>query len=83
MTTAKKNPLEQKAKLVAQLETIQKKIESVDEVRANKIAQLSKRFRLVDLSDGILEKEFKTIRDKYKDSCALMGNVLDDDKKKS
>jgi len=44
---------------------------------------LAKRYRLIDLSDDILEKEFKGLRDKYKnDQDATLSN-MDDTKKKS
>jgi len=31
-----------------------------------KVGHLAKKYRLIDLSDDILNSEFKTIRDKYK-----------------
>lgn len=83
MAKQKKSPIEQKAKLVEQLKDIENKIAQFDEQRAGKIAGLAKRFRLVDLSDDILEKEFKSLRDKYKKEQDATQVHLDDSKKNS
>lgn len=76
----KTDPVEQKAKLMAQLKTIESKIAQFDEVRASKVASLAKHYRLIDLSDAVLEKEFARLRDQYhipathdKTSTALDG----------
>jgi len=62
----KKTPIQQKAKLFEQLKDIKNKIADFDDQRAKKIATLAKRYKLIDLSNAIIEKEFKTIRDRYK-----------------
>ncbi|PIR10215.1 MAG: hypothetical protein COV52_09660 [Gammaproteobacteria bacterium CG11_big_fil_rev_8_21_14_0_20_46_22] len=83
MAKQKKSPVDQKAKLVDQLKEIEKKIADFDKQRASKVGSLAKRYRLIDLSDDILEKEFKGLRDKYKnDQDATLSN-MDDTKKKS
>ncbi len=83
MTKQQKNPIEQKAKLVEQLKEIENKIAHFDEQRSNKIALLAKRLHLVDLSDDILEKEFKIIREKYKKEQSATQPHLDKVKKNS
>ncbi len=83
MTKQKKTPVEQKAKLVDQLKEIEKKIAEFDTQRASKIGNLAKRYRLIDLSDEILENEFKGLRDKYKDNQDATLSNMDDGKKKS
>lgn len=83
MAKQKKSPIEQKTKLVEQLKEIENKIAQFDEQRANKIAGLAKRFRLVDLSDDLLEKEFKNLRDKYKKEQDAAQAHLDGSKKNS
>ncbi len=83
MAKQKKSPIEQKAKLVDQLKEIEKKIADFDNQRATKIGNLAKRYRLVDLSDDILEKELKAIRDKYKDKNDSSLTNMDEGKKKS
>lgn len=83
MAKQKKSPIEQKAKLVDQLKEIEKKIADFDNQRASKIGNLAKRYRLVDLSDDILEKELKIIRDKYKDKNDSSLANMDESKKKS
>lgn len=83
MVKQKKSPAEQKAKLVSQLKAIEKKIVDFDNQRAIQIGNLAKRYRLVDLSDEILEKELKAIYDKYKRTHDPLLTNMDADKKKS
>lgn len=83
MAKQKKNPIQQKEKLVEQLKDIEKKIADFDNQRATKIGNLAKRYRLVDLSDDILEKEFKSIRDKCKKDNDLSFSSISESKKKS
>ena len=83
MAKQKKSPIEQKSKLVDQLKEIEKKIADFDNQRAAKIGNLAKRYRLVDLSDDILEEELKIIRDKYKDNTDSALANMDESKKKS
>lgn len=66
MATNKGNPAAQKAKLVAQLKAAQENLAAFDKNRAVKIGNLAKKYRLTDLTDDILESEFKAIRDKHK-----------------
>ena len=60
-----KDPLEQKASLIKQLKDIETKIADFDKGRSKKVAALATQHRLVDLSDDLLETEFKLIREKY------------------
>ncbi len=83
MAKQKKTPVEQKEKLVEQLREIEKKIADFDQQRAIKIGNLAKRYHLVDLSDDILEKELKAIRDKYQNENATSLANTDKRKKKS
>lgn len=78
-----KTPQEQKEKLLAQLKEVENKIESFNKARAQKIATMAKKFNLVDLPNEILEKEFKAIKSKYKDSQQNRMENLDKTKKKS
>lgn len=79
----KKTPVEQKAKLVVQLKEIEKKIVDFDKQRAVKVGNLAKRYRLTDLSDSLLEQEFKRLRDKYKQEQGAALSNRDKGKKKS
>ncbi len=79
----RKSPVEQKAKLVEQLKDIEKKIADFDKTRAVQVGNLAKRFRIIDLSNDVLEKEFKTIRDKYQNNKDPAQPHLDESKKKS
>lgn len=83
MAKQKKTPVEQKAKLIDQLKEIEKKIADFDTQRASKIGTLAKRHGLINLSDSILEKEFKSLRDKYKDNQDATLSNMDDSKKNS
>jgi hypothetical protein len=83
MTKVKIAPNAQKAKLLDQLKEIKTKLAEFDGQRAAKVGSLAKQFRLIDLSDDILEKEFKAIRDKYKDELSAQSSALDDSKKNS
>lgn len=78
-----KNPIEQKSKLIEQLKEIESKIAQFDKQRSDKIASLAKKHHLVDLSDDLLEKEFKIIRDKYKKEHDATLSKLDGGKKNS
>ena len=79
----KKSPVEQKAKLMEQLKEAENKIANFDLQRAAKVGNLAKRYKLTDLSDDILNKEFKEIREKYKNTQDAMLANLDEGKKNS
>ena len=67
-----KDPLEQKASLIKQLKDIETKIADFDKQRAKKVAALATQHRLVDLSDDLLEQEFKLIREKHQSSLTQL-----------
>ena len=78
MANSKKSPAEQKATLIEKLKDIKGQISNFDKQRTSKVGNLSKRFRLIDLPDSILEKEFKAISEKYKDqlrSLSVINNL--------
>lgn len=83
MSKAKVSPHEQKAKIMEQLKELEAKLVDFDNQRAMKVGQLAKRYQLIDLSDTILEKEFKAIKDKYAVELAGQQNNLDESKKNS
>lgn len=76
-----KDPLEQKASLIKQLKDIETKIADFDKQRAKKVAALATQHRLVDLSDDLLEQEFKLIREKHQ--ASLTHPQSQDDGKKN
>lgn len=51
--------------LIDQIKKIQSKIDAIEHQRAEKINKLAKKFKLLDLDDEIIEKEFSLIKDKY------------------
>lgn len=51
--------------LVDQIKKIQLKIDAIENQRVAKVVRLAKKFKLLDLSDEILEKEFSLVKDKY------------------
>lgn len=77
-----KNPLEQKSKLIEQLKDIENKLAQFDKQRASKVSMLAKKHHLIDLSDDILETEFKAIHEKHKTKNPSLPQ-LDDGKKNS
>ncbi len=83
MASAKKSPLELKAKLLEELEAAQAKVARFDEQRANKVAALAKKYRLVDLADSVLETEFKALGQRYKAETAEGLKAQDSQAKKS
>lgn len=74
MTVKKKTPEEQKAALINQLTLAKKRVAEFDNTRADKIGNLAKRYRLIDLTDDILIAEFKAIQAKYKDQRDTMDS---------
>ena len=78
MANSKKSPAEQKATLIEKLKDIKGQISNFDKQRTLKVGNLSKKFRLIDLPNSILEKEFKAIGEKYKEqlsSLSVINNV--------
>ncbi len=65
MATNKPNPQEQKAKLLEQKKELEKKIAEFDTRRAAAVGVLAKRYQLTDLTDDILETEFKSLSEKH------------------
>ncbi|HAU0369104.1 TPA: hypothetical protein JBF73_07795 [Legionella pneumophila] len=65
-----KNPVvtDKKQVLLDQIKKIQSKIDAMEQQRADKINKLAKKFKLLELDDEIIEKEFSLIRDKYSES---------------
>lgn len=71
----KKEPtlkIDKKEKLLERLKDIQSKINNLENQRAEKIGKFAKKFRLFDLSDELIEKEFSFIKDKYFPSTNTM-----------
>ena len=62
-----KNPIasDKKQVLLDQIKKIQSKIDAIEKQRADKINKLAKKFKLLDLEDEIIEKEFSLIKEKY------------------
>ncbi|HEM6966048.1 TPA: hypothetical protein U2K00_003047 [Legionella pneumophila] len=62
-----KNPVtsDKKQVLLDQIKKIQSKIDAIEKQRADKINKLAKKFKLLDLEDEIIEKEFSLIKEKY------------------
>lgn len=54
-----------KQALLEQMKKIQSKIDNIEKQRAEKINKLAKKFKLYDLDDKIIEREFSLIKDKY------------------
>lgn len=65
MSNAESVVNEQKEKLLLKIKKIQTKIDALENQRADKIQKLAKKFKLLDLDDAIIEKEFLLIREKY------------------
>lgn len=72
MTARKKTPEECKAALINQLVLAKKKVAEFDNLRAEKIGKLAKKYRLIDLADDVLADEFKAIQEKHKGQRAKM-----------
>ncbi len=83
MVKVKKDPVDQKAKLVEQLKEIEQKIADFDEQRASKVATLAKKYRIVDINDDILNAEFKALRDKHLNTQDVARSAMDAGQKKS
>ena len=77
------NPADKKAKLVSQLKDLEKKIAEFDNVRAKKVGSMAKKYKLTDLSDNIIDQEFKAIKEKYKNTQTYKMENIDQNKKKS
>jgi hypothetical protein len=56
---------DKKQVLLDQIKKIQSKIYNIEKQRAEKINKLAKKFKLLDLDDEIIEKEFSLIKEKY------------------
>lgn len=56
---------DKKQVLLDQIKKIQSKIDAIEKQRVEKINKLAKKFKLLDLEDEILEKEFSLIKEKY------------------
>ncbi|MBA2649170.1 MAG: hypothetical protein H0U75_06130 [Legionella sp.] len=56
---------DKKQVLVEQIKKIQSKIDALENQRVEKINKLAKKFKLLELDDEILEKEFSLIKEKY------------------
>jgi len=56
---------EKKQVLLDQIKKIQFKIDAIEKQRLDKINKLAKKFKLLDLEDAIIEKEFSLINEKY------------------
>ncbi len=56
---------DKKQVLLEQIKKIQYKIDAIEKQRADKINKLAKKFKLLDLEDEIIEKEFSLISQKY------------------
>ncbi|MDQ5930283.1 MAG: hypothetical protein QG594_2070 [Bacteroidota bacterium] len=65
MDNPSKAAIDKKDKLLSQLQKIQAKIDSLENQRLDKITRLVKKFKILDLSDEIIEQEFALIRAKY------------------
>jgi hypothetical protein len=83
MAKTKKTPVEQKAKLFEQLKELESKINKFDSARAQIVGNIAKKHQLTDLSDEVLEKEFKSIKEKYKSIIDATLSTLDSGKKNS
>ena len=59
---------DKKQVLLDQIKKIQSKIDAMEKLRADKINKLAKKFKLLDLDDEIIEKEFSLIKEKYASS---------------
>lgn len=51
--------------LLDQIKKIQEKIDGIEKKRLEKINQLAKKFKLLDLDDKIIEHEFSLIMEKH------------------
>jgi len=51
--------------LLDQIKKIQEKIDGIEKKRLEKINQLAKKFKLLDLDDKIIEQEFSLIMEKH------------------
>lgn len=58
--------MEQKNKLLKQMAELQKKIDSLEEKQAKKIAKLIKKHGLMDFDEKILDQEFALLKEKLK-----------------
>lgn len=56
---------DKKQVLLEQIKKIQSKIDAIEQQRADKINKLAKKFKLIELDDDIIEKEFSLIKEKY------------------
>ena len=56
---------DKKQVLLEQIKKIQYKIDAIEKQRADKINKLAKKFKLLDLEDEIIEKEFSLISQNY------------------
>lgn len=72
---------DKKQVLLDQLKRIQSKIDNIEKQRAEKITKLAKKFKLFDLDDQIIEKEFSLIKEKYQ--SALQDTQSNNDIKKN
>lgn len=63
--------MEQKEKLLKQIEDIQKKIDRIEEKKTKKISKLVMKHNLADFDEKILDQEFALLKEKLK------GQVID------
>lgn len=57
--------VDKKQILMDQINKLQSKIDAIEKQRADKINKLAKKFKLLDLDDQTIEKEFSLIKEKY------------------
>ena len=55
----------QKEKLLLKMGQIQAKIDAIENLRSLKITKLAKKFKLLELDDATIEKEFSLIQEKH------------------
>jgi flagellar biosynthesis/type III secretory pathway M-ring protein FliF/YscJ len=67
MTTKRKrkSDVELKQDILDQIKSLQDKALDIDKKRADRVGALALKFKVTDLSDDILEQEFKAVYTKY------------------
>lgn len=70
MASNKLSPQEQKTKLLEEKKKLEQRIAEFDTRRAAAVGMLAKKYKLTDLSDEVLETEFKAIQVRHQHEVA-------------